>query len=236
MLHYTDEIRRGVAAEAIYCRPTVDYAELSTPDVGKGYLTVYSPVTRAVLIDGAEMTWVSGKKRFEIDIDTTDSDDWPTELNYRADVTFTYDSNGYHRLFYFDVLNDPWRPNLATNDLLVLAPVLSYEEEGANADFSDIIMEAEEELRLHLRTRGISPGLIRNKAALNRCHRLLSTSLLYLRSAYEADSGRWAKYLDWRSQFECGLKQMLSRLELDLDQDNQIDLAVLNRSGVRLRP
>ncbi len=238
MLYYTDEIRSGSPSEQLFFRPVVNNRELqSDPEAPlQGQFDIWNPRGNSLVASAQSANWNADLQRFEIELDTSDTDQWPIGSNYRAEISFTVDQSQYRRVFYFDVLADPWRSQLTSADLLALSPALSYEDDQLSPDFQELIAEAEEHIRLHLRARGVSPGLVRNKAGLDRCHRLLTLSLIYLRSASGQDSGHWHKQQQWREQYEQGFQELMARSEMDHNQNDVIDDGVENKLVVRLQP
>ena len=156
-------------------------------------------------------------------------------INYRADIQFSKDGRNYFRVFYFDIVKDPWSNNLTAIDLQSLAPAILLAD-NFDEICGQLIAESEEQLRLTIRSKGISPGMVRNKAALDRSHKLLALSYIYLRASSNGDTVLWAKHIEYQKQHEQVMREMLSRLEADLNQDNVIDNANTNLLGVRLMP
>jgi hypothetical protein len=229
-MRYTHELRAGSAREWFYYRPSIEASLPESPQ--NATVTVIGP-TGKPLTQAIELAWDSDSGRLWADLDTTG---WASARHHRAEIRFDNGTRSYLRQIYVDVLPDPWRPNLTAQDLSALAPLAALDLGESGADYAALIGEAEEQIRLQLLARGVSPGLLRNRAALDRCHRLLALSLVYLRAADGRDAGMWTKHTNWREQYDRALSELLSVSELDANLDLARDEAPHDRSAVRLTP
>lgn len=234
MLHYTDELQFQSANELLFYRPSHEGKELTgTPTAA---LSVYAKSNETWLLENEPLVWNSLKARFEAELDISDANDWPISARYTAMIDYVVNEDSHRRIFHFTILHDPWRANLTTNDLLQIAPAAAYEHRGPTPDFEPIIREAEEEIRIATLARGFSAGLVLEKAALNRCHRLLTLALLYQRISDNTESVYQMKASQYRAEYEASIERTLSGVLLDFNNDGIANEAAVNRSGGRLMP
>ncbi len=233
MIHYTDEIRAGSPAETVGYRPSSGYRLLEEDP--QATLSIYPPGGAGAIVSGQPMVWDPDEHGLKTTLDTSDARLWPKGNNYMAEVRFTTDEMSRVRVFYFDVLADPWRPNLTTADIMKLSGTAALGDDAESPDYSEPIAEAEERLRIRLRARGLSPGQIRNKAALDRCHRMLGLSYLYLHASTGEESAFWNKHRTFQKLYERSFSELLSAVELDVDQDNRPDRPS-QKAQARLQP
>ncbi len=234
MLHYSDECRLGVEAERFDYRPGLAGNELDgTPTA---LLNVFPPAGSNPVLFEAAMNWNAAALRFELDLDTRDDRIWKAAANYRFDISFTNAGHTHHRLVYVDLVADPWRPASTLADLAALAPSLAFDRAEREGVVLSVMGEAEEQIRLALRARGLAPGWVADKAALDRLHRLLTLSLWYLRASGDGDGDRMEKYHIWRRRYARSLSRFLAALRLRPDAQYSQTQVCANHSGARLSP
>jgi len=233
MLFHSCELRLNSATEQFYYRPSLDGQILTgTPT---GVVSIRNPSGTACLVTEAALNWNVTAKRFECLLDTRESRGFRLAADYQAEIRFSAAQQSHVRTVLFDVVRDPWRANLTADDLLPLAPLSGFDRQGSSA-LSGLIAEAEEQLRQRLRAMDVLPGLLHDKEDLDRCHRLLALSLLYLSAAGDEKSGYWRKHQVWQGQYERAFAQLLSALRMDTDQDGAANGGKRNKSGARLQP
>ena len=227
------EIRYNAANQRLTFLPVRNARSLEGPL--SAVLTLFDADGKARLLDEIAMAWNESEGHLSCTFDTT-GETWIVGENCRAVLSWSSLEDSGVDEFFVDVLRDVWEPSLCVEDLHSLAPATTYRDDSDNPVLAHIIRVAEEELRLELKTYGLPAGIIRNKAALNRCHRLLALSLLYLRLSSD-NSGAYAdKSIEYRTRFERAIAGLLSNLSLDANQDSLSDGARRNLSGARLKP
>lgn len=228
-MRHTYELRCGAEAERFAYRPVIAQDD---PPPAAASLTLARPGTGGLLLE-APLLWEAETGLLTVELDTRGM---APARNLRGEIRFVHQQRQHRRVLYLDLLPDPWRPGLRADDLAVLAPLAVLDREQAAESYRALIDEAEEQVRLHLLARGLAPGLIHNRAGLDRCHRLLALSLVFLRAADGPDGGMWAKQKTFREQYDRALLELLSVAEVDRDLDGLRNDPGRDHGLVRLSP
>lgn len=232
MINYTDEIKAGIESATLRYRP-VEQGQLLESITAT--ISIYTPGGAITSVVSQSMQWNSANNTLYYDLDTSESE-FNGGKDFRAKITIINDDEIYSREFYFDIVRNPWLAATTTSDLNKLAPLAGYNFGGDFAGYEVALAEAEEQIRIILRTNGFSPGEITERATLDSCHRYLSLSLLYLQNAGNGDKILLAKHEKWQGIYHETMEQLLSKLKLDLNQDGAVDSTTENVYSRRFEP
>ncbi len=128
---------------------------------------------------------VSGSdNQYYLDLDTTDTDDFPIAEGYRCEIIFTIDSEAHYDEVYADVVYHPLRFKLPPSKLWELESELERQFAPGKTDHSPKILAAEGMIRTEIRQATtqdgtLNPARLVGSEQLSEWHRALTLFLIF---------------------------------------------------------
>ncbi len=180
MIVYPFELPYGRTDARLYYRPVRGHQPLlGDPEAT---LTVLNPFG-VMVVNTALMIWNESERRFEAELDLSDTALWPKASGYQAQLEVVTEERGFTRSFSFSVCAEVWEPNLTFDDLAALSSESAFVRQADAAIWPRLLTEAAQDVYLRLRERSDRPalvlGMIRDE--LDRAHKWKTLELFYLR-------------------------------------------------------
>jgi hypothetical protein len=243
----TFEIAQGHAVQVYRYRPVVD-SDILAEEPESATITITSPDGATTLVDAQDMDFNATTGELTYSIDTTDATAWATSDYYHWPLDFFYNVH----IEFQPAVEDDDPPAAVEVDDLTLAVVLSTWRPGAtgsdilaidasaamflptDSDWTDLINEAVESVyvRCAAERPAITPGMVKNRAELDRYVKYRTLANFWARHGVEKDQYDVNNlHLHYTGLCNESWIEAMRTAYIDKDQDGVIDENPDDRGG-----
>jgi len=183
-------------------------------------IAVYAPGNSTAVLTATAMT-VSGTL-LTYELDTTETDDFPIDTGYRAEIVVTYNSLTYNGRIIFDVVPYLLRLNIGRDQLVALDDQLSAGEFGGDDDFSELIDACRDDLSVMIEAHVLETDKLLENMILDSAQ-VAPAARYYILQQYFRAHGEIDKADSYEAKFKDLFRSALSTIQYDSTQDGEED-------------
>lgn len=175
---------------------------------------------------------------FTYAVDTSDTDDYPLDERYIADILVTHSAKVYPYRVFFDVVRSPFVLMVGDDDIIAQFPSAGSRYPSGQTDYSKQLLLAFEEIKTEILAQGFRPALMVDPAQFRLPVIFLTLHILHRNIWKKESADRWSEDADyWFMRYEKSMATALATVMVryDSDEDGKVgDDETTNTSPHRL--
>jgi len=157
---------------------------------------------------------------FTYDVDTDDTDDYPLDEGYVADIVVTHSEKAYPYRVLFDVVRSPFALMVGDDDIIAQFPSAASRLPSGQTNYSPQILLAFEEIKMEILAQGLRPALDFDPAQFRLPTIYLTLHMLHKNIWKKEAADRWQEDAEyWFTRYDRMMTTALGTVVVRYDAD-----------------
>ncbi len=183
-------------------------------------LSIFRRGESAALVTDDDMTIAGTLATYEID--ASDTDDYPIDVDYRAVLSLTYGGVVYQRVVLFDVARFLFNLAISVEHIIALDPNVRGMIHDGDPEFAQLLLACRSVIQAQIETKILSGKQLVENVILDH-DKIAIAARFYILSRIFFNASDFERYAIYTKDYDLMLAAMLSTLQYDKGQDGDTD-------------